>query len=410
MSFKLKGCFSAIAVLMLSTTAIAANNQSALKKVTYIVELNPQVSAIAQMGFTVARGHGGLLQHTYTRAMRGFAVQIPASAENAFVTAMRLNPLVSLVEKEQLVQSSVTTQTNAPWGLDRIDQRNLPLDRTYNADAQGAGSTIFVVDTGILATHNELVGRVSTGYTSINDGRGSSDCNGHGTHVAGTAAGKTYGVAKAATVVPVRVLDCNGSGGTAGVIAGIDWAIGQARPRAVLNLSLGGTPSTAMDNAITRATNAGIVAVVAAGNENANSCNYSPARAASAITVGATTNNDTRASYSNFGRCVDVFAPGSGIMSAWFTNNTAVATLNGTSMASPHVAGLAAILRSVYTGESATQISNRVINSTTPNLVKSAGSNSPNRLLYSRLDGSSNAPVASQPSSGGSSGGLLGLF
>lgn len=394
-----KGWMGTLAAVMLSSPVYAATD-----RVTYIVELNPQVSAIAQTGLNIARSHGGELQYSYTRAMRGFAVQIPVRAENAFVTAMRLNPLVTLLEKDQMVQANVSTQTNATWGIDRIDQRQLPLNRTYNADAEGAGSTVFVVDTGILATHNELLGRVSTGYTAINDGRGSSDCNGHGTHVAGTVAGKTYGVAKAANVVPVRVLDCNGSGSTAGVIAGIDWAISQAKPRAVLNLSLGGSASTAMDNAITRATNAGIVAVVAAGNDNANACNYSPARAASAITVAATTNNDTRASYSNFGRCVDVFAPGSGIMSAWYTNNTALATLNGTSMASPHVAGLAAILRSVYTGESATQISNRVINSTTPNLVKSAGSNSPNRLLYSRLDGSSNAPVAAQPSSG--SGGI----
>lgn len=381
-------CSVSAAVIMAMTAGLsqaASAGTNARPTVSYIVEFSPQVSDNINTGLRIAQSHGGKVTYHYRRVMHGFAVQIPAVAETAFVTAMRHNPLVASIEKDQPISTEVSTQNGATWGLDRIDQRNLPLNATYNADASAAGSNVYVVDTGILASHNELIGRVLPGYSVIADGNGTTDCNGHGTHVAGTIAGTTYGVAKAASVVPVRVLDCNGSGATSGVIAGIDWVVAQNPVRATLNMSLGGAASTALDNAVTKATNAGIVVVVAAGNNNANACNYSPARVSAAITVGATTSADGRASYSNYGRCLDLFAPGSNITSAWYSSASTYATLNGTSMATPHVAGVVAILRSLYPGESVSQISSRLLNLSTPNKVSSAGAGSPNRLLYSRL-------------------------
>lgn len=367
----------------LSQVAFAAANTQ--QTVSYIVEFAPQVTDNMNTGLRIAQSHGGKVKYHYRRVIHGFAVQIPAVAEKAFVTAMSRNPLVANIEKDQVITSEVTTQTNATWGLDRIDQRNLPLNTTFNSDASGTGSNVYVVDTGILASHNELSGRVLPGYSVVTDGYGTTDCNGHGTHVAGTIAGVRYGVAKAASVIPVRVLDCNGSGSTSGVIAGIDWVVAQNPTRAIVNMSLGGVASTALDSAVTKATNAGLVVVVAAGNNNANACNYSPARVSSAITVGATTSTDGRASYSNYGKCLDLFAPGSNITSAWYSSASTYATLNGTSMATPHVAGFAAILRSLYPGESVSQISSRLLNLSTPNKISSVGLGSPNRLLYSRL-------------------------
>lgn len=368
----------------LSQGSFAAVN--AKQTVSYIVEFTPQVTDHINAGLRIAQSHGGKVKYQYHQVMHGFAVQIPAVAETAFVTAMRRNPLVANIEKDQVISSEVTTQTNTTWGIDRIDQRSLPLNTTYNADASGAGIAVYVIDTGILANHNELNGRVLPGYSVVTDGYGTTDCNGHGTHVAGTIAGISYGVAKAASVVPVRVLDCNGSGSTSGVIAGIDWVVAQNPTRAVVNMSLGGVASTAMDNAVTKATNAGLMVVVAAGNNNANACDYSPARVSSAITVGATTSADGRASYSNYGKCLDLFAPGSNITSAWYSSPSTYATLNGTSMATPHVAGFVAILRSLYPGDSVSQISNRLLYLSTPNKISSIGLGSPNRLLYSRLN------------------------
>ncbi|NBO79879.1 MAG: serine protease, partial [Actinobacteria bacterium] len=231
------------------------------------------------------------------------------------------------------------------WGLDRIDQRALPLNNRYTRTQSGAGVTVYVIDTGVRATHSELSGRVAAGFTTISDGQGTNDCQGHGTHVAGTVAGTNYGVAPAALVVPVRVMNCSGSGSTSDIIAGIDWIIThhQAGVPAVANMSLGGPRSAALDLAVSRGVADGVTFVVAAGNSSLSACTVSPAGEPSAITVGSTTSTDERSSFSNFGSCLDVFAPGSNIVSAGHSSDVATRTLSGTSMAAPHVAGIAAL-------------------------------------------------------------------
>ncbi|HYW13428.1 MAG TPA: S8 family peptidase [Longimicrobium sp.] len=317
---------------------------------------------------------------TYTKALRGFA----GGLTDGQVAMLRQRPEVAYIEQDQKV-SLTTTQTGATWGLDRIDQRARPTDGNYNYTPTGAGVRAYIVDTGILTSHAQFGGRASGGYSAINDGRGSTDCNGHGTHVAGTVGGSTYGVAKGVTLIAVRVLDCAGSGTNSGVIAGMDWVANNRVLPAVANMSLGGGASQATDDAVNRMHNAGVTVVVAAGNENQNACNVSPARAANAITVGSTTSTDARSSFSNFGTCVDVFAPGSSITSSWYTSTTATNTISGTSMASPHVAGVVALwLQSTPAGTPAAAAS-AIIGSSTLNVVTSAGTGSPNRLLYSLL-------------------------
>lgn len=280
------------------------------------------------------------------------------------------------------VQQMNTVASNS-WGRDRIDQRS-GTNNTYSYITDGAGVDIYIVDTGILATHSQFGGRVATGFSTIADALGTSDCNGHGTHVAGTAAGSTLGVAPAANLIPVRVLDCNGGGTVSGVIAGIEWAIGHhTTTPAVMNLSLGAGKSDSLNAAIDRAFLDGITVVAAAGNSNVDACTVSPAsNVNSALTVGATTTTDARASYSNFGSCLDVFAPGSGITSAWHTSNSATNTISGTSMAAPHVAGLAARYLSAARTAVPSQVMDAIRNEATPNVVTSAGTLSPNRLVY----------------------------
>jgi hypothetical protein len=269
-------------------------------------------------------------------------------------------------------------------GLDRVDQHALPLSNSYTYPADGSGVTAYVIDTGVLATHSDFGGRVRSGYSAINDGRGTVDCNGHGTHVAGTIAGAAYGVAKAASPVAVRVLDCSGSGSTSGVIAGVDWAAADhaAGTPAVANLSLGGGTSSSLDAAIASLVNDGVSVSVAAGNDNVDACTQSPARAPAALTVAASTRTDVRASYSNYGTCVDLVAPGSSIVSDWYSGPTATNTLSGTSMASPHVAGAAAVLLSQQRTLTPAQVASRLVGSATPNVVTSPGAGTPNRLLY----------------------------
>jgi len=289
---------------------------------------------------------------TYSEALNGFAGFL--TGQQVCVLQKRGNVLSVEADKEITIDA---TQNQATWGLDRIDQQSLPLNSTYSYTSTGAGVDAYVIDTGILGTHKEFTGRLKPGYTAINDRRGTVDCNGHGTHVAGTIGGTTYGVAKSVSLIPIRVLDCRGSGSNSGVIAGVEWAISHHQPgvKAVANMSLGGGASPALDTAVNNLINDGVTVVVAAGNSKQDACNFSPARAPSAITVAASTSNDQFASYSNFGSCVDIIAPGSSITSAWIgKNNISIKTISGTSMAAPHVAGAKARELSAAVGTYAT--------------------------------------------------------
>ena len=320
--------------------------------------------------------HRGQLKHLYQNAINGFAVVMTPEEAEALSQDFR----VAYVEEDGIVTAD-TTQSNPPWGLDRIDQRNRPLSGTYTYNWTGSGVRAYVIDTGIRTTHTQFGGRASNVFDAF--GGSGADCNGHGTHVSGTIGGSTYGVAKSALLRGVRVLDCNGSGSNSGVIAGVDWVTSNHINPAVANMSLGGGASSALDTSVNNLANSGVPIAVAAGNSNVDACGTSPARAANAITVGATTTTDARASFSNFGTCLDIFAPGSGILSSWFSSDTATATLSGTSMASPHVAGVAALYKQFSPGASSTTVRNAIVNGSTTNVVTSAGTGSPNRLLYS---------------------------
>jgi aqualysin 1 len=352
----------------------------------YIVVLKDRPTGAPQFSLQVAEEAGIRPRYVYSHVLNGFASDLSAQQ----VQALRSDSRVAYVEPDGIVHAS-TTQSGATWGLDRIDQRDLPLNGTYTYTPTGSGVHAYVIDTGILLGHTQFGGRATSGYDAV-DGGSADDCNGHGTHVAGTIGSTTYGVAKSVSLHAVRVLDCAGSGTNSGVIAGMDWVANNHVKPAVANMSLGGGASQAIDDAINRMVSAGVTVVVAAGNENQNACNTSPARAANAITVGATTNTDARASFSNYGTCLDVFAPGNNITSTWYTSTTATNTISGTSMASPHVAGVAALYLQGNPGASPATVTNAIVSTSTANKVTSAGTGSPNRLLFSLLTSGGTTP------------------
>jgi subtilisin family serine protease len=352
---------------------------------SYIVVLDDSVvgergaySIAPYIAAEMAANYRGKIKHVYKHALNGFAIEMSEAEAEALSQDFR----VKFVEEDGVMTADVT-QSNPPWGLDRIDQRNRPLSATYTYDWTGAGVRVYVIDTGIRTAHTQFGGRAAVSFDAL--GGNGQDCNGHGTHVSGTIGGSTFGVAKSSLLRAVRVLNCSGSGSTSGVIAGVDWVRNNHQAPAVANMSLGGGASTALDNAVNNLHNANVTIVVAAGNSNANACNSSPARAANAVTTGSTTTSDARSSFSNFGTCVDLFAPGSSILSAWATSNTATATLSGTSMASPHVAGVAALYKQANPSASSTTIRNAIVNNATTGVVSNPGTGSPNRLLYSRF-------------------------
>ena len=352
----------------------SADNLSAAKR--YIVVLKDGPQAGPAMANAVAQAQGVTPVLVYQVVLPGFV----ATLDGAKLEALRNDPRVSYIEEDQVV-TIATTQTPTPnWGLDRIDQLNLPLNNSYTYNRTGAGVHFYGLDTGILGTHVDLAGRMGNGFDAI--GGGTTDCHGHGTHTATTAAGTTYGVAKGMTVHPVRVLNCAGSGTTAQVIAGIDWVTQNRILPAVANMSIGGPVSAAENQAVAASVASGVVYTVSAGNSSTLACNQSPASEPSALTTAASNKMDKKASFSNFGTCVDLFAPGVNIVAGYIGSNTATASLSGTSMAAPHVAGVAGLYLEANPTHTPAQVSSAILANATPNKIGNPGAGTPNKLLY----------------------------
>lgn len=394
-----------LALLPLGMVTAAGPGKTIPDQYIVVMKKDGNKQAAAQARQMVSAVGGGKILYVYERALRGFAAQLNA----AQAAALQNNPNVERVEQDRVMQANAEQSAPPSWGLDRVDQAQLPLNNQYlYPDNAGQGVHIYIIDTGLNTGHVDFAGRVGSGENFVSSGRGRratvdpadiSDCNGHGTHVASTAAGTAYGVAKLATVHAVRVLDCNGSGSNSGVIAGVDFVANNFVAPAVANMSLGGGNSTALDDAVRNAIAAGVPFAVAAGNSNADACSGSPNRVTEAITVGSSTTADGKSSFSNFGACLDIWAPGSGITGAWYDSPSASATISGTSMASPHVAGAMALIAARGGSPNASQVGQALIEEASVGaLAGSLGAGSPNLLLRVANGGgapSDYAPVSS---------------
>lgn len=342
----------------------------------YIVVFADGVADPAGLSGTLVSAHGGTLRFVYTNALRGFAATLPDAA----VQALSRNPLVAYVEADQVYSVGATQSMDGngnPWGLDRVDQQALPLSRTYTYSSTGAGVHAYIIDTGIWTMHADFGGRANNVYDAF--GAMGQDCHGHGTHVAGTVGGTTYGIAKGVSLHGVRVLSCAGVGLTSQIIAGIDWVRQNAIKPAVANMSLGGGLSAALNTATTNLSNSGVFVAVAAGNDDGDACTASPASAAGVFTAASSTKTDAKSSFSNWGTCVEGYAPGSAIVSDYLLGTTM--SLSGTSMASPHVAGVAALHKATFGDQSSATVSNWIITNATTGVIIGNPAGTPNRLL-----------------------------
>ena len=343
----------------------------------YIVVFRDNVADPAALARQLVTTAGGSLLHVYTTAIKGFSARLSSAA----VDVLRLNPAVAFVEADQVMSADATQSMDAngdPWGLDRIDQGALPLSGTYTYTSSGAGVHAYIIDTGIWTLHPEFGGRADNVFDAYH--ATGEDCNGHGTHVAGTIGAATYGVAKSVSLHGVRVLSCAGLGLTSDVIAGVDWVAANHASPAVANMSLGGGKSSALDQAVTSLSNSGVFLAVAAGNDNVDACTESPSGAPSVFTVAASDKTDAKASYSNWGTCVEVYAPGSSIKSTFLAGTTM--TLSGTSMATPHVVGVAALYKATNGDQPSGTVANWIISNATTGVITGNVNGTPNRLLF----------------------------
>ncbi|MGH3859876.1 proprotein convertase P-domain-containing protein [Actinokineospora sp.] len=403
------GTVAAAALLSLVGLATPAYAESQVRTVaeavpdSYIVVLDDSASprsASARTAADLAGKYGGTVTASWRHALNGFAAKMSATQARRLAA----DSMVAFVQQDQVLRVN-DVQLNPPsWGLDRVDQRDLPLDQSYTYDTTASNVRAYILDTGIRVSHATFGGRATWGTNTVDTNN--TDCHGHGTHVAGTVGGTQYGVAKGVALVAVKVLNCQGSGTTAGVVNGVDWVTQNAVKPAVANMSLGGGADAALDTAVRNSIASGVTYGLASGNSNADACNSSPARVAEGITVNASDTTDARASFSNYGTCTDIFAPGVGITSAWMTNDTATNTISGTSMATPHVVGAAALWLATHPNDLPPAVATALYNNSTPNKVTNPGTGSPNRLLYTApAGGTPGSPSVTNP---GSQSGVVG--